>query len=125
MFKRVIAVIVIVAMSNLMLSGCTKAVRVQPDKVATDRCKVSSIDLVTGEHIDFDQHGGVYNPVTKTIRGFDKKGKAVIINFSEVREAQIRKSDRTSNAILIALSIGMVAFFVTEIIYSRIEIRVW
>ena len=113
MFKRVIAVIVIVAVGNLILSGCTKAVRVQPDKVATDRCKVSSVDLVTGEHIDFDQHGGRYNPATQTIDGFDRKGKAVIVKYSQVKQARTKRT-YYSGPIMITLLAGLAIFVISE-----------
>ena len=108
MFKRVIAAMVIAALSNLIFSGCTKAVRVQPDKVTEKKYSIYSVDLVTGEHIEFNKSGGRYYPATQTIRGIDRIGKEVIVKYSEIRQARIRKFDPIRTTVWTTLSLGII-----------------
>ena len=97
MFRKSITLAILVAMNNLMFAGCSKVVNMRLDEVAVDTPKrITVVVTKTGEKVTFDDKGGKYEPVHRSINGTDVHGVPFIGSLKELDS--VRLVDRAKDS---------------------------
>ena len=109
MTNRIIAVITVIAFTNLLLGGCTTIVNRQFDEVGDPSSKnVSSVVTKQGEEVKFNRLGGTIDTEKRIVTGISDTGQPVNVALDEVDHLKIRKTAVGKSLLWTTLVIGSV-----------------
>jgi len=99
MLTKVISLVVLLAFINMI--GCTRAVKVNKEKLTSHTEKIVEVVLPTGEVIKFDHNGGRFIPEKRVIAGFTESGSHVEVNVDDILYARVSRSNALGTIVTI------------------------
>jgi len=102
---RIISLVALLAFVNYLF-GCTTAVKVPKERLASPKEIIVDVVLPTGELVKFDRNGGRFNPQKRLITGLTPEGKNIELNVDDILYARVKKTDV---ALSILATVGVIA----------------
>lgn len=113
------------ALVLLYVAGCTYAVpppavrhhkvveekelREHPRTAISEDDRVVAIQLVSGEHIEFNQRHGHYSRTVYRVQGTSIEGDSINVHISEVQQAEVSRVHGKSTLVVTLLVVALTA----------------
>lgn len=92
----------------LLNLGCSSVREVPVKDALSPGSKVYSAILLSGEVVEFDEHGGIVNAYRGTIDGKSPLGKDISIKLDDVKTVRMDKTDTTKTVVWTVVVLGAV-----------------